>query len=85
MMLDDCPCLLCSSQDEKGANDRMADGHENDSDNSDDLFVDPTGELPPDLGNGLERLLRPADGDDDLHDAGDDDPPQPPGGPAGRI
>ena len=49
MMLDDCPCLLCSSQDEKGEHDRMPDEHENDSDDSDDLFVDPTGELPPDL------------------------------------
>ena len=43
------------------------------------------GQLPPDLGDGLERLLRPADGNDDLHHAAHDDAPEPPGGPAGRL
>ena len=40
------------------------------------------GQLPADLGDRLEQLLRPADGDDDLHHAADDDAPEPAGGPA---
>ena len=43
------------------------------------------GQFPADLGDRLERLLRPADGDDDLHHAADDDAPEPAGGPAGRL
>ena len=43
------------------------------------------GQLPADLRDRLERLLRPADGHDDLHHAADDDPPEPAGRPAGRL
>ena len=43
------------------------------------------GQLPADLGDGLEQLLRPADGHDDLHHAADGDAAEPAGGPAGRL
>ena len=43
------------------------------------------GQLPADLGDGVEQLLRPADGDDDLHHAADDDPAEPAGRQAGRL
>src|SRR6478752_7676747 len=39
----------------------------------------------PDLGDRLEQLLHPADGDDDLHHAADDDAPEPPGRQARRL
>ncbi len=41
--------------------------------------------LPADVGDRLERLLRPAIRDDDLHHAADDDPAEPAGRPAGRL
>ena len=44
-----------------------------------------SGQLPADLGDRLEQLLRPADGNDDLHDAADDDPPEPAGRQAGSL
>ena len=51
-------------------------------------LVVPAGHAGPfqaDVGDGVERLLRPADGFDDLHHAADDDAPEPPGRPSGRV
>jgi len=44
MILDDCLCSLCSSQDEKG---------DQPMSEMDDMFGDPTGEFPPALAKAL--------------------------------